>query len=37
VFLELPTKPDSGYFVTQMMVTTATGQPRMVTIFDSRV
>jgi gliding motility-associated-like protein len=36
VFLELQPKPDkTGYFVTlQMMVTTATGQPRMVTIFD---
>jgi gliding motility-associated-like protein len=36
VFLELQPKPDkTGYFVTlQMMVTTAIGQPRMVTIFD---
>ena len=36
VFLELQPKPDkTGYFVTlRMMVTTAQGQPRMVTIFD---
>jgi len=36
VFLELQPKQDkTGYFVTlQMMVTTAQGQPRMVTIFD---
>lgn len=36
VFLDLQPKPDgTGYFVTlQMMVTTTSGQPRMVTIFD---